>query len=105
MSDKYEGHASGLRAAKALQRENTRRLLTREEFLTQEEIAELIERETGLAELLKQRDALLESLICLYDETADYIRINNLGDVHHNASMQKARAAIKLCEEGEQCSK
>lgn len=36
-----------------------------------------------------------EALQCLYDETADYIRINNLGDVHHNRSMQMARDALK----------
>jgi hypothetical protein len=30
----------------------------------------------------------------LYNETADYIRINNLGDVHHNQSMKDMRAAL-----------
>jgi Na+-transporting NADH:ubiquinone oxidoreductase subunit NqrC len=34
------------------------------------------------------------ALQCLYDETADYIRINNLGDIHHNRSMQMARDAL-----------
>jgi len=41
---------------------------------------------------------LLEALKILYEETADYIRINNLGDVHHNCSMQMARAAIAKAE-------
>ncbi len=35
-----------------------------------------------------------EALKILYEETADYIRINNLGDVHHNQSMKLARAAL-----------
>lgn len=30
----------------------------------------------------------------LYEETADYIRINNLGDVHHNQSMKDARDVL-----------
>ena len=34
----------------------------------------------------------------LYEETADYIRINNLGDVHHNRSMQRARDALDIDE-------
>lgn len=33
----------------------------------------------------------------LYDETADYIIVNNLGDVHHNKSMQMAREALRSC--------
>ena len=37
---------------------------------------------------------LLEALRTLYLETADYIRINKLGDVHGNRSMQMARDAI-----------
>ena len=36
------------------------------------------------------------ALQALYDETADYIRINHLGDVHHNRSMQLARDALSL---------
>ncbi len=39
---------------------------------------------------------LEKALRLLYEETADYIRINNLGDVHHNVSMQKARDALNL---------
>jgi len=38
---------------------------------------------------------LLEALQLLYQETRDYIEINNLGDPHHNVSMQKAREALK----------
>lgn len=37
---------------------------------------------------------LFEALKTLYEETADYIERNNLGDVHHNLSMQLARAAL-----------
>ncbi len=37
---------------------------------------------------------LVEALDFLYLEIADYIRLNNLGDVHHNRSMQMARAAL-----------
>lgn len=38
---------------------------------------------------------LRAALQCIYDETADYIRRNHLGDVHHNLSMQIARAALR----------
>ena len=31
----------------------------------------------------------------LYEETADYITINNLGDIHHNQSMRLAREALR----------
>jgi len=41
---------------------------------------------------------LLEALTQLYKETADYIQINNLGDTHHNKSMQDAKAAIAKAE-------
>ena len=37
---------------------------------------------------------LREALKLLYEETADYIRINHLGDVHHNRAMQMARDAL-----------
>jgi len=37
---------------------------------------------------------LREALQLLYSETCDYIRVNNLGDVHHNRSMQLARDAL-----------
>ena len=44
------------------------------------------------AEILRLREALQ----LLYDETADYIVVNNLGDIHHNRSMQLARKALNL---------
>lgn len=37
---------------------------------------------------------LITALRALYEETAEYIRVNNLGDAHHNRSMQLARAAL-----------
>lgn len=43
-------------------------------------------------------DRLRDALKTLYEETADYIRINNLGDVHHNKSMQMARDALGKTE-------
>lgn len=42
-------------------------------------------------ELIEELDKTRAVLNILYDETADYIKINNLGDVHHNRSMQLAR--------------
>lgn len=36
-----------------------------------------------------------DALQALYDDMADYIRVNNLGDVHHNRSMSMARAALR----------
>lgn len=38
---------------------------------------------------------LRNALKLLYDNTADYIRINNLGDVHHNQDMQMARECLE----------
>jgi hypothetical protein len=56
----------------------------------------------GLRALLRtaerERDQMREALEMLYGETADYIRINNLGDVHHNRAMQLARFALALTE-------
>lgn len=46
------------------------------------------------AHLVAAAPDLLCALRMLYNETADYIRINQLGDVHHNHSMQRARAAL-----------
>ena len=43
---------SAMRATRALQKENGRRLLAGEEFMTQEEIAELIDKEAGVSEML-----------------------------------------------------
>lgn len=42
-------------------------------------------------ELIEELDKTRAVLNILYDETADYIKLNNLGDVHHNRSMQLAR--------------
>jgi hypothetical protein len=50
----------------------------------------------------EQEAALVDALRGLYEHTAEYIRINNLGDVHHNAVMKQARAALAaLNGEGE----
>lgn len=35
------------------------------------------------------------ALQMLYDETADYITVNHLGDVHHNLAMKRARDVLK----------
>jgi hypothetical protein len=48
--------------------------------------------------LLRQNQKLRCALLMLYEETADYIRINHLGSVHHNQSMKKARSALRLSE-------
>lgn len=53
----------------------------------------------GRAKMTPQEQRLVEALRLLYNETADYIRVNNLGDVHHNRSMQLARAALASVEE------
>ncbi len=44
---------------------------------------------------------LRRALQLLYDETADYIRLNKLGDVHHNRSMQLARDALRAAPAAE----
>jgi len=38
------------------------------------------------------------ALKILYWENVDYIRINNLGDPHHNESMKKARDVLAKIE-------
>ena len=43
---------------------------------------------------------LVEALRRLHDETSDYIRINNLGDTHHNESMKQASATLSEWEGG-----
>lgn len=50
----------------------------------------------SLSKNLEYENAILLCVLKrLYDETADYIRINNLGDVHHNQSMRSARDVIE----------
>lgn len=44
-------------------------------------------------------DKMAEALNQLYTETADYILINHLGDVHHNKSMKDARKALAAYQE------
>lgn len=39
------------------------------------------------------------ALQVLYEETAEYITINHLGDVHHNQSMKLAREALAKARE------
>lgn len=51
-----------------------------------------------LAEIAKRFNAypnLVIALRELYLETADYILINHLGDVHHNQSMKLSRDALQ----------
>lgn len=45
-------------------------------------------------QLIAAAPQLAQALRVLYEETADYIQTNNLGPVHHNCSMQLARAAL-----------
>lgn len=40
---------------------------------------------------LDENKELYEACKLLYLENADYIKINNLGDINHNKSMQRAR--------------
>ena len=37
---------------------------------------------------------MLTALQILYDETVDYVTLNNLGDPHHNQSMKNARDVL-----------
>lgn len=55
---------------------------------------EELESELYLQDALNAK--LEEALSMLYEETADYIRVNHLGDMHHNSSMKLARAALDL---------
>lgn len=52
-----------------------------------------------VAPLLLALEVARAALRRLYDETAEYIKINNLGDIHHNGSMQEARDALHRIEE------
>ena len=47
-----------------------------------------------LAEVTRERDRLREALKELYEETASYITVNKLGNIHHNRSMQLAHSAL-----------
>ena len=55
--------------------------------------------ETSMAFACKQAahviDELTSTLWDLYLEQKDYIEINNLGDPHHNKSMQNARSILE----------
>lgn len=89
----------GLKAARALQSENGRRLLAREEFLSQEEIGELIERETGAGHLLHERDNALQALEALYRVVSnhcavpdlDYAAVANAAAILDGASLPNER--------------
>lgn len=39
---------------------------------------------------------MLEAIVRIYDVTADYIFVNNLGNVHHNQSMQMLRDILSV---------
>lgn len=54
---------------------------------------------TANAQLMAAAPDLLEALQILYAEQVDYIKLNHLGDPHHNRSMQLAREAIRLATE------
>lgn len=49
----------------------------------------------------KELKELVEALRVLYEETAEYITINHLGDVHHNRSMQMARDILARVKEAQ----
>lgn len=58
-------------------------------------VADFVNRK--LAASLKQESqppSVMKALKMLYDENVEYIRSNNLGDVHHNRSMQIARDVL-----------
>jgi hypothetical protein len=55
----------------------------------------LIRKHNRFAKAIEQCLPLELALRGLYNETADYIRVNKLGDVHHNQTMKAARDALK----------
>jgi len=57
-------------------------------------LATLAIKHLGLCPLHKAALELMGALKALYLENADYIKINNLGDIHHNQTMRDARAAL-----------
>ena len=58
----------------------------------------IIDADAALIVRAVNRDHLFEEVLSalerLYEHDADYIRINHLGDVHHNKVMRDARAAL-----------
>lgn len=56
-------------------------------------------KETDLARASEKAD--VDALKVLYEENADYIRLNNLGNAHHNASMREAARIVAEFEAGE----
>ena len=73
-ADLAKATPGAIRATRALQKENGRRLLAvpREEFLTQEEIAQFIDRETGLAALVRAVEAA-NDLFARMDDKEDRV--------------------------------
>jgi hypothetical protein len=57
------------------------------------------ELETSCDRLKEVNALLVDALQVLHDETADYIKINNLSG-YENQSMRKARAALAAAKEG-----
>ena len=49
---------------------------------------------TKIVMLYERIEELERVLRALYEEQADYIRINHLGAVHHNKTMQDARDVL-----------
>jgi len=50
--------------------------------------------ESELTNAHADRAVMRSALQNLYDETGEYIELNNLGDPHHNQSMKDARSAL-----------
>lgn len=81
-------HAA-LRATRALQKENGRRLLTGEEFMSQEEIAELIDKEGGVSDLL---EALKEIRDCVSLPSGTSLKSQrSFRDIAHDAITESER--------------
>jgi chromosome segregation ATPase len=45
--------------------------------------------------VVRERNRMRSALQLLHDNTADYVRINNLGDPYQNADMRMARDALQ----------
>lgn len=63
-----------------------------------DDVFETVKRRAETAE--RERDELRAALQILHDETADYVRLNNLGDPYSNQSMRMARDAMAKQAEG-----